>query len=116
MENRIGRGKNQTSPFGKQKGFFFKLKQKQWFNILVFTISIYFFIIGIKLMGSGFKGLGHDFANDLIETTSNPLVGLCIGVLATAVVQSSSATTSTVVAMVVANPAFFPNAIPIQAS
>lgn len=113
MENRRGEGKTPTNPFGRPKGIFYRLQQKQWFNILIFIISIYFFIIGIKLMGSGFKGLGHDFANDLIETTSNPLVGLCIGVLATAVVQSSSATTSTVVAMVVANPAFFPNAIPI---
>lgn len=81
--------------------------------MLVFFLSIYFFIIGIKLMGSGFKGLGADFAEGLIETTSNPVVGLCIGVFATAVVQSSSATTSTVVAMVLANPSFFPNAIPI---
>lgn len=90
-----------------------RLTQNQWFNLLIFFISIYFFIIGIKLMGSGFKGMGKEFANSLIETTSNPVVGLCIGILATAIVQSSSATTSTVVAMVVANPAFFPNAIPI---
>jgi len=64
-------------------------------------------------MGSGFKLLGKDFAVELIKTTSNPLVGLAIGVLATAVVQSSSATTSTIVAMVLVNPSFYPNAIPL---
>ncbi len=82
-------------------------------NILIFLGAIYFFIIGIKLMGGGFKLMGGDFSESLIETTSNPFVALCIGVFATAVIQSSSATTSTVVAMVVANPSFYPNAIPI---
>ncbi len=82
-------------------------------NILIFLVAIYFFIIGIKLMGGGFKLMGKDFSESLIETTSNPFVALCIGVLATAVIQSSSATTSTVVALVVANPSFYPNAIPI---
>ena len=89
------------------------LRQKQWFNLLVFFLSIYIFIIGIKLMGGGFKGLGRDFAEDLVETTSNPLVGLCIGVFVTALVQSSSATTSMVVLLVLNDPSFFPNAIPI---
>lgn len=96
------------------------LKQNQWFNLTIFFIALYFFIIGIKLMGSGFKGLNHVFGSDgesfadiLIGAVSNPVVGLCIGVFVTAVIQSSSATTSTVVAIVAINPSFFPYAIPI---
>ncbi len=96
------------------------IARNQWFNLLIFFIALYFFIIGIKLMGSGFKGLntvfgsGEDsFAEILIEAVSNPLVGLCIGIFVTAVIQSSSATTATVVAIVAVNPSFFPYAIPI---
>jgi sodium-dependent phosphate cotransporter len=96
------------------------LNNNQWFNLLVFFFSIYFFIIGIKLMGSGFKGFNdlfgsgdRTFADILIGAVSNPLVGLCVGVFVTAVIQSSSATTSTVVAIVAAEPSFFPYAIPI---
>ncbi len=51
-------------------------------------------------MGSAFKGFGRDFAENLIRTTSNPFVGLFIGILATSIVQSSSCTTSIVVGMV----------------
>ncbi|MFO8050756.1 MAG: Na/Pi symporter [Thermoplasmatota archaeon] len=96
------------------------LNNNQWFNLLVFFLAIYFFIIGIKLMGSGFKGFNElfgsgdsTFADILIGTVSNPLVGLCVGVFVTAVIQSSSATTATVVAIVAVEPSFFPYAIPI---
>ena len=89
------------------------IRNSQTFNLMIFFLSVYVFIIGIKLMGGGFKGLGRDFAEDLVETTSNPLVGLCIGVFVTALIQSSSATTSMVVLLVLNDPSFFPNAIPI---
>lgn len=96
------------------------INSNQWFNLLIFFISIYFFIIGIKLMGSGFKGFNdlfgsgdQTFADILIGAVSNPLVGLCVGIFVTAVIQSSSATTATVVAIVAAEPSFFPYAIPI---
>ncbi|HHD15522.1 MAG TPA: sodium dependent phosphate transporter [Euryarchaeota archaeon] len=107
-------------PFGRSGNLFRKVTGSQGFNLLVFFIALYFFIIGIKLMGSGFKGLDTvfgseegSFAETLVSAVSNPLVGLCMGVFITAVVQSSSATTSTVVAMVAVNPSFFPYAIPI---
>ncbi|MDG6225249.1 MAG: Na/Pi symporter [Candidatus Thermoplasmatota archaeon] len=85
----------------------------QGFNLFLFFLAVYFFIIGVKLMGSGFKLMGKDFSQELIASTSNPVVGLAIGIFATALVQSSSATTSMVVTMVLANPGFYPNAIPI---
>ncbi|MGA1872117.1 MAG: Na/Pi symporter [Thermoplasmatota archaeon] len=92
-----------------------RIGQNQWFNLLIFFIAIYFFIIGIKLMGSGLKGTGSDFSKSLIQETS-PFVGLAIGVFATAVVQSSSATTSMVVAWIASSEhpeEVFPYAIPI---
>ncbi|MFZ9023600.1 MAG: Na/Pi symporter [Anaerohalosphaeraceae bacterium] len=61
---------------------------------------LYLFLLSIGLMGGAFKGFGKDFAENLVATTSNPFIGLVIGILATSVVQSSSTTTSIVVGIV----------------
>jgi sodium-dependent phosphate cotransporter len=56
---------------------------------------------------------GAGFAERLIATTSNPLVGLFIGILATSVVQSSSMTTSMTVGFVASGVLTIENAVPI---
>jgi solute carrier family 34 (sodium-dependent phosphate cotransporter) len=83
------------------------------FRIALIILALYFFLISVGLMGSGFKVFGKGFAKALIETTSNPFVGLFVGILATALIQSSSTTTSMVVAFVAAGSISVPNAIPI---
>ncbi|MBD3233263.1 MAG: hypothetical protein GF315_06020, partial [candidate division Zixibacteria bacterium] len=70
------------------------------FRIISLIVFIYLFVVAVKLLGSSFKGLGSDYAKSLFEATSNPIVGLLIGILATSIVQSSSSTTSTIVALV----------------
>ena len=74
---------------------------------------LYLFLLSIGLMGGAFKGFGKDFAEQLVATTSNPFIGLVIGILATSVVQSSSTTTSLVVGIVGAGGLTVGNAIPI---
>ena len=69
-------------------------------RIVFVVLLIYLFLVSIGLMGAAFKGFGKAFAEQLIQTTSNPFVGLFIGILATSLVQSSSTTTSIVVSMV----------------
>lgn len=64
-------------------------------------------------MGASFKMFGKEFAETLIATTSNPFVGLFIGILATSLIQSSSSTTSLVVGMVGGGVLNAANAIPI---
>ena len=64
-------------------------------------------------MGGSLKLFGKGFAETLISTTSNPFVGLFIGILATSLIQSSSSTTSIVVGMVGAGVLSVQNAIPI---
>lgn len=64
-------------------------------------------------MGAAFKMFGKGFATQLVETTSNPIVGLFVGILATTLVQSSSTTTSLVVGIVAAGGLPIHNAIPI---
>ncbi len=75
--------------------------------------SLYVFLLSIDLMGSSLKLFGKGFAETLIASTSNPLVGLFIGILATSIIQSSSTTTSIVVGLVGSNALTVANAIPI---
>lgn len=83
------------------------------FKIALAVCLLYLFLLSIGLMGAAFKGFGSDFAKSLIETTSNPFVGLLIGILATSIVQSSSTTTSVVVGIVGSGGLTVANAIPI---
>ena len=71
------------------------------------------FFLGLDLMGLAFKLFGKGFAETLIERTSNPFVGLFIGILATTLVQSSSTTTSMTVGLVAAGALTVEGAIPI---
>jgi len=81
-------------------------------NLSFFFFFLYLFFISIELMGSGFKGFGKSFAERLISTTSNPFIGLFIGLLSTSIVQSSSCTTAILVGMVAAGTITIQNAIP----
>lgn len=89
------------------------LKSRSWLKIVALVALLYLFFVGLDLMGLAFKSFGQGFAERLIETTSNPFIGLVIGVLATSLVQSSSMTTSMTVAMVSAGALTIEGAIPI---
>lgn len=82
-------------------------------KFLIALVLVYFFLVSIKLMGSSFKLLGKGFAAKMITLTSNPFVGLFIGILATSIVQSSSAVTSMVVVAAQAGTLTIAGAIPI---
>ena len=82
-------------------------------KILSVVFFLYLFLVSVGLMGTAFKGFGKGFAENLIATTSNPFVGLFIGILATSLVQSSSTTTSIVVGIVGSGVITMGNAIPI---
>jgi sodium-dependent phosphate cotransporter len=64
-------------------------------------------------MGTSLKFLGEEFSKSLIATTSNPFVGLFIGILATSIIQSSSSITSIVVGMVGVGALTIDTAIPV---
>jgi sodium-dependent phosphate cotransporter len=82
-------------------------------KILLLIVVLYLFILSIQLMGSSFKMMGKGFAETLIRTTSNPVVGLLIGILATSIIQSSSTTTSITVGFVAGGVLTLQGAIPI---
>ncbi|UCE39854.1 MAG: Na/Pi symporter [Candidatus Aminicenantes bacterium] len=83
------------------------------FNLLFLLIFLYLFLFSLELMGTSLKMFGKGLAETLIATTTNPLVGLFIGVLATSLIQSSSTTTSIVVGLVAGGALNVTNAIPI---
>ncbi|MCZ6621799.1 MAG: Na/Pi symporter, partial [Deltaproteobacteria bacterium] len=83
------------------------------FRIIQLLIFLYLFLFSINLMGASLKMFGKGFAETLIASTSVPLVGLFIGILATSLIQSSSSTTAIVVGMVGGGVLTVSNAIPI---
>ncbi len=59
------------------------------------------FIYGMKLMGDGLENAaGEGLKNILEKVTSNRIMGVAVGTIITAVIQSSSATTVMVVGFV----------------
>lgn len=86
---------------------------KRVLQVAVFLGLLYTFLLSIGLVGDSFKLFGKDLAHQVFAFTSNPLVGLFIGVLSTSIVQSSSTTTSIVVGLVGAGQMSVVNAVPI---
>ena len=84
-----------------------------YLQILGVIIALYLFLVGIKGLSSGIKHLGGDFAKQIMTTTSNPLIALVIGILATTLFQSSSTTTSIIVGMVSGGAITLTGAIPM---
>ncbi len=74
---------------------------------------LYVFLAGVKLLEGGIKGLGSDFTDALFNNVTNPVAGLCVGVLATVLVQSSSVTTATIVGLVAAGVVDVGSAVPM---
>ena len=72
----------------------------QILNWLAVVAAVYVLITAVGVIGSGFKIATGDQAATLFEFATNPLVGLMIGVVATALTQSSSTTTSVTVGLV----------------
>jgi len=89
-----------------------ELRQKI-IKTLTVIITVYLFLLSIKLLGHSFKLFGKDFAEAMLQTTSNPFTALIIGIVATSLIQSSSTTTSIVVGLVAGGVVNLENAIPI---
>jgi sodium-dependent phosphate cotransporter len=86
---------------------------KVWAQIIGLIVVLYVFLVSIGLLGEAFKLFGKELAQQLIEMTSNPLVGLFAGILATTLAQSSSTTTSIAVGMVAGGALTIEGAIPV---
>jgi sodium-dependent phosphate cotransporter len=82
---------------------------------LAVLVLLFVFLVGVNGLSDGFKSLGSDLLNSFFRATENPFIALMVGILATTLVQSSSVTTSMIVALVAAPESPLPvaNAVPM---
>lgn len=86
-----------------------------WRVAVVFFL-LFLFVCSLDLLGSAFKLMGGEAAGKVFsqnKVVSNPVAGLMIGVLVTVLLQSSSTSSSLVVAMVASSFITVETAVPI---
>lgn len=74
---------------------------------------IYLFLVGVSSLEAGIKIMGADTQEQLFSAVSNPIAGLCVGILGTVLVQSSSASTSVIVGLVASGALGVDQAVPM---
>ncbi|MDP7080033.1 MAG: Na/Pi symporter [Candidatus Undinarchaeales archaeon] len=74
--------------------------KEEHLKLATLLLALYAFILSISAIGAVFKAVGADYSEQIIASTTDPLAAFFVGVVATALIQSSSATTSLVVLMV----------------
>jgi len=82
-------------------------------NTAYILAALFIFLFTLDLMIASLQHLGKDAADIIILATSNPFTGLFIGLLVTALMQSSSATTAMAVALVASGSITLEGAVPI---
>ncbi len=89
-------------------------RRVEWLvRLIIFFVALYCFLGAIEMFGYAMDIVGNAAAADLFSGLSNPFAALAVGVLATVMVQSSSATTSIVVTLVGSGSLSVAHAIPI---
>ncbi|MCZ2721026.1 Na/Pi symporter [Marinomonas sp. 15G1-11] len=69
----------------------------QWVMV---AVLVYLLICAVGMIGGGFKMAAGGHAKELFAFASNPFAGLVVGIVATALIQSSSTVTSIIVGLV----------------
>jgi solute carrier family 34 (sodium-dependent phosphate cotransporter) len=77
------------------------------------ALTLVLFVFAINLMVSSLHNLGENLSDTILLATANPFNGLFIGLLVTAILQSSSTTTSLLVAFVASGAMTVEGAVPI---
>lgn len=72
----------------------------KWVRWLCLVMLVLVMLTAVGLIGGGFKTATLNSAQSLFEFASNPILGLVIGMVCTALIQSSSTVSSIIVAMV----------------
>ena len=69
---------------------------------IVVLLSVYVLLVAVGVVGKGFRQVfgGPEGVEALFEFATNPFIGLVLGILATALIQSSSTVTSIIVGLV----------------
>ncbi len=78
--------------------FFSTLLFDKRIRTVVLFLGIYIFLVSINLMGAGFKTMKGD-SKGFTDYINDPISSFCVGLLITGIIQSSSGTTSILVAL-----------------
>jgi sodium-dependent phosphate cotransporter len=84
-----------------------------WPRVALILGLLYLFLVGVKALETGIGLAGEGFTERLFNGVDHPLAGLCVGILATVLVQSSSVTTATIVGLVGAGTLSVEAAVPM---
>ncbi len=84
-----------------------------FWGTIYFIIGVLVFLFSLDLMISSLQHLGPELNQTILLATANPFTGLFIGLLVTAIVQSSTTTTSLTVALVASGSLTLEGAVPI---
>ncbi|WP_186755921.1 Na/Pi symporter [Echinicola salinicaeni] len=90
-----------------------KTSSKRLFMGMQIFIALVLFMVSIDLLTVSLLHLNNEVANKIFMATNNPFVGLFIGLLMTALIQSSSTVTAMVVAVVAAGNLSIMQAVPL---
>jgi len=82
-------------------------------RLILLLLMVYAFLAAIELFKSAIGMIGQGAADRLFSGLENPFAGLAVGILVTALMQSSSVTTSMVVALVGSGELELQYAVPI---
>ncbi len=82
-------------------------------KLLILLVTILLFPLSLDIIGNSFLSLRQTAAETILSVTANPFIGLFIGLLLTAVIQSSSTSTSMIVALVGTGALSLSAAVPI---
>jgi sodium-dependent phosphate cotransporter len=74
--------------------------KSSWIQWLLILGLVYLLLVAVAMIGSGFKAAAGDQAKELFAFASNPVTGVIVGTIATALIQSSSTVTSIIVGLV----------------
>ncbi|UJP66998.1 Na/Pi symporter [Mongoliitalea daihaiensis] len=83
------------------------------FKIGILFLGLLLFIFSIDMLSVSMTKLNSDLANEIFQATNNPFVGLFVGLLITAMVQSSSTVTAMIVAVVASGSISLQQAVPM---
>lgn len=90
-----------------------KTKADKIRNYLIVFFSLLLFIFAIDLLTVAIGRLNNDVAREIIQATRNPFISLFVGLLVTALVQSSSTVTASIVAIVASGNMTLQQAVPM---
>lgn len=90
-----------------------KIYKTSFWKIFWLAGPVMLFLFSLELLSIACTMLSKDLIDSILTATSNPFIGLFIGLLATAIIQSSSTTTSMTVAVVASGTISLEHAIPV---